>query len=295
VSEILENFSNPELFAAIEDNDTERCAMIARHIPRASWRDDGRTNLFLTGIPSPVFNRVFGAQLDQDQLDAQIEAIIVPFKALGAPMYWCTGPATKPAELGVHLQAHGLRHEYDFPGMAADLRTVHAQTGARPGEASPPDGLTITPVASAEALRTWCDVMATGFGAPPLVADTYLNAFLSMGLGEDLPCRWYLGLLDGEPVATSSLVLCAGVAGIYHVATLPQARGRGIGEVMSLAALAAAREMGYRIAILRSSEMGVNIYRRLGFRECCKLGRYVWTGEAAAYSEPTRRRAPSGA
>lgn len=219
-----------------------------------------------------MFNGVFRAQLDEDQLDVKIEDAIAVFKAIGAPMTWWTGPATRPADLGKHLQEHGLQHEYDFTGMAIDLLTL--------GDARPSAGLTIKPIRDAQSLRTWCDVLTRGFAMPVLVGDAYLDMFVRTGLGEELPWRWYLGLLEGEPVATSMLALSAGVAGIYYVATLPEARGRGIGTAMSLRPLLDAREMGYRAGILRSSEMGVGVYRRLGFQEYCKIGRYVWTGEA---------------
>ena len=272
MSEILDELSDAALVAAIEDNLSDQFAIFARYMPQARWHDDGETEIFLTGISSPLFNGVFRAQLDEDQLDAKIEDAMADFKAIGAPMYWWTGPATRPAGLGKHLQAHGLQHEYDFPGMAIDLLTL--------GEAEPSASLAIERVRDAQSLRTWCDVLTRGFGMPVLVGDAYLDMFVGTGLGEELPWRWYLGLVEGEPVATSMLALSAGVAGIYNVATLPEARGRGIGTAMSLRPLLEAREMGYRAGILRSSEMGVGVYRRLGFQEYCKIGRYVWSGGA---------------
>ena len=49
---------------------------------------------------------------------------------------------------------------------------------------------------------------------------------------------------------------------------------------MTLAPLLEARAMGYRIGVLHASEMGLGVYRRLGFQEYCRLGGYVWMGEA---------------
>jgi hypothetical protein len=37
---------------------------------------------------------------------------------------------------------------------------------------------------------------------------------------------------------------------------------------------------GYRAAILLESEMGESVYRRLGFREYCKIGEYSWVDKA---------------
>jgi predicted acetyltransferase len=99
-------------------------------------------------------------------------------------------------------------------------------------------------------------------------------------LGFYIPLRNYVGLMDGKPVAASQLFIAAGVAGIYWVATVPEYRGQGIGRTLTLAPLRDARAMGYRIGILQSSEMGLGVYRRLGFEEYCKLSYgYYWHDE----------------
>ena len=87
-----------------------------------------------------------------------------------------------------------------------------------------------------------------------------------------------LGLLDGVPVGTSNMFLGAGVAGIMFVATLPAARRRGVGAALTLGPLFEARQMGYRLGILQSSEMGYPVYRQLGFQHLTSMENYYWPG-----------------
>ncbi len=63
-----------------------------------------------------------------------------------------------------------------------------------------------------------------------------------------------------------------------YVATLPAARGRGVGAAMTIAPLYEARQMGYHGGILQSSQMGYPLYRRLGFQHLCAMEHFYWEG-----------------
>ena len=96
-----------------------------------------------------------------------------------------------------------------------------------------------------------------------------------VGLQPANALRRYVGYLGGVPVAVSGLVLHSGVAGILAVATLPAARGQGIGTAMTRIPLLDALAEGYHVGTLQASEMGYPIYKKLGFEIVCRIGLYL--------------------
>jgi ribosomal protein S18 acetylase RimI-like enzyme len=95
--------------------------------------------------------------------------------------------------------------------------------------------------------------------------------------------RHYTGFVDGEAVASGSMFVdqASGSAGIYHVGTRPDRRGRGIGRAVTLVPLLEAREAGLRFGVLKASHLGRSVYERLGFAERARLRQYRWTPPAS--------------
>ena len=270
MSGVLQDLSTPTLAAAVEENGCDFFRLF-RHWPRAEVHDGPDVVWTLTSIPFSVFNSVAGARLEPHAVDAAIEATIARCRSRGVPMLWTTGPSTRPANLGTYLQAHGFVTGGDRPGMAADLLALDEGLPA-------PPGLVIERVRDLATLRHWCRVFNAGFGMPDYAEAAWFDLFANTSRDPQSPLRHYIGRLGGTPVATASLLLRAGVSGIYSVTALPEARRQGIGAEMTLTALRDARALGYRVGVLSATEAGSGIYGRMGFRECCRIGSYVWTG-----------------
>ena len=238
--------------------------------PRVELYDDSACCWTLSQLPFPLFNSVVGARFEAGCVDAAIEARMRDCAERGVPMLWWTGPSTTPADLGTRLERRGFLLE-PAVGMAGDVHDIAAQ----PSQML----IDVEPVRDATRLATWSKVLCNAFGAPPAFGEAFGDLASAIGLGQSSPFRHFLGRLNGEPIATCSLFLGAGVAGIYDVGTLPERRHRGVGAAITRAAVAEAAANGYRMAILHSSALGMNMYRRIGFEAVCPIGQYVWAPE----------------
>ena len=223
---------------------------------------------FVTGIGSLFYNGVFGAQLQVEEVEEAIAKLIEYFAAKQVPFCWWTSNSTQPADLGKYLEAQGLKYLSKFTGMAMDLSSNLASR-------SSPKDLEIISVEDRTTLESWLRIGAIGFDIPLELVEDLLLVEESLGFQSDQYIR-YLGLWQKTPVATSALYLDAGVAGIYFVATLPEARGKGFATQLVQTALEDAQKLGYQVAILQASAMGKNIYQRIGFQECCPVELYSW-------------------
>jgi hypothetical protein len=180
-----------------------------------------------------------------------------------ASFTWWLAPQLEPTVWTQQLLAHGFQYDDHTPGMAIDL-------AALPPPAQHP--LTIRPVEDRHMLAEWIRTFIKGYEMPEAMTPIFLEFINSLGI--NLPFRHYLGSLNDRPVAASTLFLGAGVAGIYNMATVAEARGQGIGSVMTLTPLYEARDLGYRAGVLQSSRMGYRKYQRLGFQKFCQIDHF---------------------
>ncbi len=220
------------------------------------------------GSPLDYHNAVVAADLAEASADAAIQESIEALRRHDVPGTWHVGPTMRPADLGERLLAAGFAHDGTEPGMAVQLSALVEDERS-------PDGLVVAPVENEADLVTWAATLARGFGEGEREATWVADMYGRLGLGSG---EWvlYLATLDGEPVGTTSVFLGAGVAGVYFVMTVPEARGRGIGAAVTIAGLQQAREAGYEIGVLTSSPLGRKVYERIGFREHCTIDLYTW-------------------
>lgn len=233
-----------------------------------------------TPVPHPWFSGVLSVQPARANEEQVIQENLAYFKAHHVPIFtWWLEPQLQVTAWAGQLLPQGFGYDANTPGMAVDL-------AALPPSLPQPDELLIKPVDNLEALQTWTRIFIKGYQIPEAAFQPFFE--LLAGLGLDLPLRHYLGYLHDQPVATASLFLGAGVAGIYNVATLAEARGQGIGAALTLKPLYEARQMGYHAAVLQSSDMGYRVYQRLGFRKLCVMDHFFWKSDLEGAIGPER-------
>lgn len=264
---ILDDHSETALVQAVKENLAE-FFLLSGQLGGDLLKIEPGIRGWFTGIPHPWFNGVHATHSPAGEGQQAVQQALNFFDARNVPAFtWWNDPALPADSWDVLLRGAGFSYEAITPGMAMDLRNLQSHTPAL-------DHVTIQHVTDLDLLKTWVAVFAQGYPIPEEWSDSLFTLLASMGLEQ--PARHSIGYLDGRPVATTTLFLGAGVAGIYNVATLPEARGRGLGTAMTLNPLLEARQMGYRIGILQSSEMGYRVYERLGFRQVCLMEHYYW-------------------
>ena len=240
---------------------TRECFRSFSRLPNARLIDDGRVFAVRTDVPINFFSGIAMSTLSEAEVVPVIETM------RPGPFRWWISPSTRPENLASILVRLGFHHTYDAPGMMADLAAVDF-------DPPPPAGLAIARV---HALDDWELVFMEGFERPERERGVWRAAYAHC----DDSWVHFVGYLEGTPVATTSVLLCGDLAGIYHVVTLPQARGRGVGRAITLAALHHAKKMGATHAALQASEMGFGVYRAIGFVQYCDLTLYDWRSSSA--------------
>ena len=263
MSNIQTDLSEDALVNAIRGNLSGFFRFLTRKLPASDRFENDKFARWYTPVSHPWFNG-FVCSATPSQADEDfIQETIQYFKERRVGIFTCwLEPNLNRSDWESFLANFGFGFSDGTPGMAVDLLIL-------PKSPSITDGLEIHIVEDETELRTWAHIFTLGYGLP---ADWENKIFeLWFRLGFDFPIQNYLGYLDGKPVSTSTVFYADGVAGIYDVATLPEARGRGLGTALTMAPLLDASQAGYRIGILQSSEMGFSVYQKMGFQHLCQI------------------------
>jgi GNAT superfamily N-acetyltransferase len=257
------------ILQAVEGNLLESYKHLGRALG-AEFHHDSELTYFFTGTPLPLCNGVVRASFTDSEADRRIQAVMDEANARQVPMLWLLGPSSSPADLEQRLATRHWTPDEQVPGMYLELdRYERADIPHLPG-------FVISEVRDGDTMQEWLRVFCTGFGLPDPVKNVFLGLYARHGFVPQGSVRYFLGTLDGEAVGTTLLTFESGLAGLYAVATLPQVRRKGIGTIMTHDATLAARASGYKVGTLQATPMGLNIYRRLGWQECCLFKTYAY-------------------
>ena len=216
MEKFIENISSEKLLAALESNMAAFWSAYGRgkgctleSTPNVVW--------FYTGIQVALFNGVISAKMNCDIVKTTVDSLQSKIDARGAPALWWLSTQSTPENLGALLEQYGLQSAGETPGMAVDLTVVNSMLKTI-------ENFVIEKVSNVEMQALWARIAATGTGFSDIATTEMVQVEATLTDPQYKAQKRYIGFLDGVPVATSAMVLDSGVAGIYAVATIPEAR-----------------------------------------------------------------------
>ena len=224
-------------------------------------------SFFYTPIPLSLFNTVILTGRESPSIDAVVDRVAKYIVEQGRPVLWRLSPTAVSNEVRAQLERHGLQPQGRQPAMLANLSDL----------APPPqvDGLKIEIVEGRSGRYDWAWLTCDAFELGSDVREAMSACEAAIPETKFISQPRYTGYLDGRPVAVGALVMAADLAGVYAVATLPEARKRGIGTAMTLHAMAQGKMKGAKSAVLQATEMGRPVYERIGFSTVFEYEMYL--------------------
>lgn len=253
-----------DLSRRIEDLDEKVWETLITPVPGAWYRRDGGARRVYSGLPLAFLNRVAKVTCDSDELGDLIDRCVAEFEATGMPWQWAVGPHC-PSELPELLERKGFGFRYQSPAMAVDLARWTDSRSA----------LDVRPVEHMRQFEDWLLAAVPGFGMPDSVADFMRVSQAGIGFGDSAPMMNFTAYEEGRPVACSTVAFGEDLAGVYTVATLPEARGKGFGAAVTAACMREAVDRGFDTAMLFASKMGYPVYKKLGFEDVYQMSVYT--------------------
>jgi ribosomal protein S18 acetylase RimI-like enzyme len=268
----IPGYSQEEIIHQIELNLWETWSNFGRG-PGCTLHDEGDVLWFETPIPFHPYNTVLKFQVE-DHIDRRLDQILGRFSARRVPVLWLLPPSSQPADLADRLSARGLQEIEVAPCMARSLEGL-------PDAPPLPAGVEIREAVEDTDLGELSEFAAWRWGVPDEYRLQLRDMLKKFEIGKpDSKTRMWLAWKEGVAISKIGLYQGSGSAGIYGVATKPEARGLGIASILMNVAMRAAKETGYDLVVLDSSPLAEKLYQRLGFVTLAPLRLF---SEEAAY------------
>ena len=254
-------------FATVADNLRESFRVLASARIKGEVRELHGVSIASAGVTFQMFNAAFLSAPVASEVELAQRILLASLhfeKRAQEWAYWVCEDwmdARTRKRSKKLFDKHGLRHTVDLPGMVAERVLL-------PAKPLPP--LDVRRVADSTTRDAFFAIGSVCFNVP-------LSWFREVFEQQAVWDRFigYVGYREGEPVSTAAVVVGAGAAGVYNVATIPGFQRHGYGETVMRHALGAVRrEHGIERSILQSTPAGYRLYERMGYRTITTVAVY---------------------
>lgn len=251
---------DPDLARAVESH-TAEWFEIQGSVPGVELHRDADA-IWMVQPGSAWGNAAVDLRFKKESAGARLDQIIRRYRTNGRGAGFWVSPFATPDDLGERLRQHGFRCRKHFPGMHCDVTAVKNNEPTMAG-------LEFAVIKDHSVFKThphpYYGRISTPIRRFQIARGVHLTNLRPQ-------CVWELmAALDGRPVGSCLLFLGKRVAGLHDVGVIESERRRGIGRALVAYACRFARDRGYRGAVLIAAGMGESVYRRVGFREVCRM------------------------
>ena len=109
-------------------------------------------------------------------------------------------------------------------------------------------------------ISIWAELVSTTFQIK-IDLEFLIDLFL------DKNTHFFIGNFNGNPVSSLLMYESSGVIGLHAVTTLEEFRNNGFAKLISGTALLSGIKLGYKMAVLHASDLGIMVYKKLGFKK----------------------------
>lgn len=225
---------------------------------------------YRTLTPSAAFsavNDIIFCNLDTQDPDRHIDAIIAEYHQRGLPFTWCVYPWTQPENLDARLQARGATGIKVRAYLASTSLPLEAVEGVEVERVDP---------ASAAGIDAYLEILSSGYTLPADEEAFRRQRYHQLCSGSDPVMHLFIARCSGVIAGCSGMVIKADSdsAHLTTASVLPKFQARGVFQSLVATSLMSLRDMGISLATGHSNEKSAFWVERFGFKRIFEYNLY---------------------